>query len=134
VAELAFAMSDEAAFSACVRDFYAKARQDPLLGPVFAAKVDDWDVHLRVGGDFWSSVLLNTTRYSSHPYVVHTTLQIAPAHIDRWLELFAETAEASLPPVQAEAALALARLMGDSVKAGLFPFASPGAPPPHPRT
>jgi hemoglobin len=119
----------EASISACVRDFYAKARRDPLLGPVFAAKVDDWDLHLRVVADFWSSVLLKTTRYSSHPYLVHTTLEIAPAHIDRWLELFAETAAAILPPAHAEAALARARLMGDSFRVGLFPVAGPDAGP-----
>jgi hemoglobin len=119
-------MTDEAALEAaiavCVQDIYAKARRDPLLGPVFEAKVDDWDVHLRVIGDFWSSVLLQTTRYTSHPYLVHTTLPIGPAHIDRWLELFAETATATLPPAHAETALARARLVGDSFRAGLFPF------------
>jgi hemoglobin len=138
MAELAFEMTAiermgdeavEASIAACVRAFYAEARRDPLLGPVFEAKVDDWDLHLRVVADFWSSVLLKTARYSSHPYLVHTTLPIAPAHIDRWLELFAETAEAILPPAHAEAALARARLMGDSFRAGLFPFASPDAGP-----
>jgi hemoglobin len=115
----------EAAITACVRAFYAEARRDPLLGPVFEAGVGDWDVHLRVIDDFWSSVLLNTTRYSSHPYLVHTALPITPAHIDRWLELFAQAVAAHLPPASGEAALARARLVGDSFKAGLFPITGP---------
>jgi hemoglobin len=40
--------SVETAIAACVEDFYAKARKDPLLGPVFNAAVADWDVHLRI--------------------------------------------------------------------------------------
>ena len=38
----------EDAIKTCVREFYGKARQDPLLGPIFNKTVVDWDVHLRV--------------------------------------------------------------------------------------
>jgi len=41
-----------------VRDFYAKARQDYLLGPIFNSTVKEWDVHLQVITNFWSKVLL----------------------------------------------------------------------------
>jgi hemoglobin len=137
MAELAAEMSDragvteliepdlllvEAAIVRCVRDFYAAARRDPLLGPIFEAQVHDWDVHLRVVANFWSSALLGTQRYSGHPYVVHVGLPIEPQHIERWLELFTDTVRATVPPPYAELALARARMMGDSFKVGLFPF------------
>jgi hemoglobin len=123
----------EAVIRACVRDFYAKARRDPLLGPVFEAKISDWETHLRVIDDFWSNVVLGTKRYAAHPYLLHVSLPIEHAHIDRWLELFTESAEAILPPAAAEAALARARMMGDSFKAGLYPFTDKdGRPSRHP--
>lgn len=30
-----------------VRTFYGRARLDPLIGPIFEAKVRDWDAHIR---------------------------------------------------------------------------------------
>jgi len=123
----------EAAIDRCVREFYGKARQDPLLGPVFDAEIADWEVHFRVVGNFWSGVLLKTDRYSGHPYPPHVNLPIEPQHIDRWLELFTETAHATLRPPYVERALARARMMGDSFKAGLFPFLDKnGKPSRHP--
>ena len=112
----------ETAIGVCVRDFYGAVRRDPTLGPIFEAAVADWETHFRVIDDFWSSVLLKTTRYTSHPYGVHVALPIEPHHIDRWLELFAASVDRTLPPPYADIALARARLMGDSFKAGLFPF------------
>jgi hemoglobin len=106
----------------CVRDFYGKARQDRLLGPIFNAEVFDWEKHFSVIADFWSGVLLKTERYKGHPYVKHVKLPIEPRHIEHWLELFTETVHASLPAPYAEAALAKARMMGESFKVGLFPF------------
>jgi hemoglobin len=41
-----------------VRTFYDRARLDPLIGPIFEAKVRDWDAHIRQICDFWSSILL----------------------------------------------------------------------------
>jgi len=123
----------ETAIETCVREFYAKARQDSLLGPIFFAQVDDWDIHLRVVANFWSKVLLKTDRYSGHPYVHHVNLPIEPRHIEHWLELFTETANATLPTNYAEAAVAKALMMGESFKAGIFPFVDKdGKPSRHP--
>ena len=32
-----------------VRTFYGKVRQDEVLGPVFAARIGDWEPHLAKG-------------------------------------------------------------------------------------
>lgn len=123
----------EAAIANLVREFYGKARQDPLLGPIFNRQVDDWDTHLKVIRNFWSKVLLKTDRYSGHAYVHHVNLPIEPRHIDQWLVLFTETVHATLPAHYAEAALAKARMMGESFKAGMFPFVDKdGKPSRHP--
>lgn len=112
----------EEAIKTCVHDFYAKARKDPLLGPIFEGTVEDWDVHLRVVADFWSKVLLQTDRYSGHPYVVHRNLPVELEHFDRWLSLFEATVRETLPAGYAEKALGKAHHMAESFRAGIFPF------------
>ncbi|HTV34612.1 MAG TPA: group III truncated hemoglobin [Methylocella sp.] len=123
----------EEAIKTCVREFYAKARQDTLLGPIFNSTVKDWDDHLRVIADFWSKVLLQTNRYNSSPFPLHRPLPVEPEHFTRWLELFEETTSATLPPPHAAKAQAKARHMAESFKAGIFPFFDKeGRPSRHP--
>jgi hemoglobin len=112
----------EAAIVACVRAFYGEAQKDPILGPVFAAKVHDWEVHYQVVSNFWSRALLGTDRYGGHPYPVHQKLPVEPEHFERWLALFAVATKQHLPPELADRALAKAHQMALSFKAGIFPF------------
>lgn len=124
---------EEEAIAGCVREFYRKARGDELLGPIFNDKVDDWDVHLKVVANFWSRALLGTDRYNGSPFVVHMHLPVELEHFSRWLALFEETATATLPPDLAAKALAKAKHMAESFKAGIFPFVGPdGKPARHP--
>jgi hemoglobin len=109
------------AISNCVRLFYSKGLNDPLLGPVFSA-ISDLPGHLTIIENFWSRSLLGTERYQGHPYPVHTSLQIEPEHFQRWLELFTESARETLPKVQAEQAVAQATHMAECFQAGIFPF------------
>ena len=51
---------EEAHLEALVRAFYERARQDPVLGPIFATMVEDWEHHIRVVTDFWSRILLGS--------------------------------------------------------------------------
>lgn len=112
----------EAAIEACVRDFYAKGRNDDLLGPVFNSTVEDWERHLKRIQDFWSRTLLGTARYSGHPYPAHVHLPVEPEHFLRWVALFEETARETLDPDLAEKAIGRARHMSASFQAGIFPF------------
>ncbi len=115
-------MAIEAAIEACVRAFYAKGRKDNLLSPVFEAAVGDWESHIRRIQDFWSKILLGTTRYSGHPYLAHTPLPVEPEHFVRWLALFEETARETLDAGLAKKAIGRARHMSISFQAGIFPF------------
>ncbi len=83
---------DEAILKALVHGFYAKAREDALLGSIFAERISDWGPHLDKMVDFWSSVALMTGRYHGAPVPAHTSLPVTSAHFDRWLALFRETA------------------------------------------
>jgi hemoglobin len=74
-----------------VHGFYAKVRDDEMLGPVFDEKIKDWDTHLDRMVMFWSSVALATGNYDGRPMQKHLPLAIDRHHFDRWLALFAET-------------------------------------------
>ncbi|AWN37332.1 group III truncated hemoglobin [Methylobacterium radiodurans] len=120
---------DEAALAAFLDAFYARVRQDPLIGPVFAAAIPDaaWPRHMATIRDFWSSVLLKTGRYKGNPFGRHQALGVLePAHFARWLGLFEATAVERFPPELAAALTERAHRIGDSLKAGLF--FRPGAP------
>ncbi len=48
----------EAVLTDLVHRFYGKVRLDPVLGPIFADRIGDWEPHLEKMVDFWSSVAL----------------------------------------------------------------------------
>src|SRR5262245_32105423 len=77
---------DEAMIERLVREFYGRARRDPLIGPVFETHVEDWEVHIARICAFWSSVVLMSGRYHGQPMAVHFPLPIEAAHFGRWLE------------------------------------------------
>ena len=89
---------DEAMIERLVRAFYARIREDDILGPIFASRIKDWEPHLKRMCDFWSSVVLLTGRYSGQPMRMHAPLPVDARHFDHWLRLFQETAEAICPP------------------------------------
>ena len=82
----------EAVLTDLVHGFYRKIRVDPVLGPIFAEQVSNWEPHLAKMVDFWSSVALMTGRYHGAPVPKHVGLPVTWAHFERWLELFRETA------------------------------------------
>ncbi len=84
---------DENVLRILVHGFYDKVRGDAVLGPVFAARIDDWEPHLERMVSFWSSVALMTGRYHGRPVPAHTPLPINASHFERWLMLFRETAQ-----------------------------------------
>jgi len=82
-----------------VERFYEKVRRDPDLGPIFETAIRDWDAHLDLLTDFWSSVMLKTGRFHGQPVEKHRALpRLKPEHFPIWLGLFAETAREVCPP------------------------------------
>ena len=93
---------DEPMIERLVRSFYAKIREDALLGPIFDARIHDWEPHLQRMCAFWSSVALMSGSYHGSPMAKHLPLPVDARHFDRWLALFEETAREVCPP-EAEA-------------------------------
>ncbi len=77
-----------------VHTFYAKARKDPALGPIFEAHVIDWDAHFVQMINFWSAQLRGTSRFRGAPMPKHIALPELNAELfERWLQLFRQTTE-----------------------------------------
>jgi hemoglobin len=110
----------DAAIMALVERFYGKARQDPTIGPLFNAAVDDWDAHLRNIADFWSSVMLTTGRYHGNPMTAHLKHKIERGFFDRRLALWRETASELFAPDEALQFAAKAERIAESLKLALF--------------
>lgn len=110
---------DEAMISALVVAFYAQVRKDPLIGPIFEAKVDDWSHHLEKLCAFWSSVVLMSGRYHGQPMRAHMPLPVERAHFERWLEIFETTARTKCPPTAADVFIDRARRIADSLELGI---------------
>lgn len=83
---------DDAFISYLVETFYSRVRVHDRLGPVFAGAIEDWDAHLPKMKDFWSSVAMNTDRYSGKPVPAHQKLSgVSKEDFKVWLGLFEQT-------------------------------------------
>jgi len=110
---------DDAMIERLVRTFYARVKADPLIGPVFAARIEDWEAHIVKLCAFWSSVALMTGRYHGQPMQAHIELPIASEHFDRWIAMFEATANELCPPHAASHFIERARRIADSLELGI---------------
>lgn len=110
---------DEAMIEKLVRGFYIRIQNDEVLGPIFAARITDWEPHLQRMFAFWSSVALMSGRYHGQPMRVHLPLPVDARHFDRWLALFDATARELCPPAAAEHFIERAHRIAESLEMGL---------------
>jgi hemoglobin len=112
----------ETQIAALIPRFYDRVRADALIGPVFAGVIDDWPPHLEKLVAFWSSVMLTSGRYKGNPIAAHMKhlAIIAPPMFDRWLALWAQVTDESLPADIAAALQARAERIAQSLKLALF--------------
>jgi len=110
---------DEAMIEQLVRSFYARVRDDGILGPIFTAKIEVWEPHLQKMFAFWSSVALMTGRYHGQPMARRLPLPIDARHFDRWLALFAQTAREVCPRSAADHFVLLSHRIAESLELGI---------------
>jgi len=115
----------EADISRLLATFYARARTDPLLGPVFTRAIgttdEEWAPHLDRIAAFWSSLVLRTGRYQGDPFSAHLQLPgLTPAMFQRWLELFREACAELFDPATARQFTDRADRIAASLQMGLF--------------
>lgn len=124
---------DEPMIERLVRLFYQRIQAEPVLGPIFAARISDWEHHIAKLCTFWSSVALMSGRYHGQPMRMHVDLPVDGSHFDRWLALFASAAAEVCPPVAAEHFVERARRIADSLELGIATAQGRIAAPRHSR-
>ncbi|QCR25180.1 sec-independent protein translocase TatC [Pontibacter sp. SGAir0037] len=118
-------LENEADIKQLVDTFYDHVNHDALLSPVFneIAQVD-WEHHLPVMYNFWSSVLFGTMAYKGQPFPKHLRLPVTGEHFDKWIALFKATVDALFSGKKAEEAKqkaqSIARIF--QMKMGLLPY------------
>jgi hemoglobin len=103
--------------------FYADARRDPVIGPVFNRVIppEGWPHHLVTIADFWSSMLLGTGRYAGRPMPKHMAIpELSDEHFMRWLALFRRTVEELCPPEIAELFIERSERIGNSFRMNIY--------------
>jgi len=83
--------------------FYAKVRNDELIGPIFTeqAKVD-WEEHLPKLYNFWEDLLFGSENYHGRPFPPHLKFDLKIEHFERWLKLFVETIDENYTGLKAD--------------------------------
>lgn len=113
-----------------VHAFYARARRDAVLGPIFDAHITDWDAHLAKLVDFWSAILRRTSRFSGAPMPKHAALPGLRAELfQRWLSLFRDVAAAQPNRAMGLQACAMAERIAQSLWLGYQAARDPAAIP-----
>lgn len=121
---------DETGLKRLVELFYARIRDDAILGPIFNAAIADWPEHLEKLTAFWSSVMLTSGRYKGNPMAAHLRQRahIAPEHFERWLALWNRTTAEVMNPQAATALQEKAARIGESLSLALFFRLDPASP------
>ena len=95
-----------------VNAFYARIRQDNLLGPIFNAHIPEerWPVHLNKLTDFWETNLFGVAAFKGSPTRAHVQMDynlnhtIEQAHFAHWLKLWHTTVDELFTGERAERA------------------------------
>ena len=87
-------ISGDDSIKVLVDSFYRKVNTDDLLAPVFndVARVE-WEKHLPLLYQFWSTLLFHTNTYKGRPWPKHALLPVSAEHFARWVLLFKETVD-----------------------------------------
>lgn len=114
-----------------VTAFYIRARQDEVLGPIFAKHVDNWSEHEEKITRFWANAILFEGSYDGNPMMAHMKAgNVHSAHFENWLALFDEVLVAMVAQPQRDQWSNLVHRIGRGLSFGLSDTARPrGAVP-----
>ena len=103
-----------------VKEFYRRARNHAVLGPIFTAKVADWPQHETKIIAFWANAILHQRDYQGNPMQVHKAAgNVHAGHFAQWLSLFDAVLHEALDETAAKAWSALAHRIGAGLRFGL---------------
>lgn len=74
-----------------VDSFYDKVNENAKLSAVFNdfAKIN-WDTHLPIMYNFWSTLIFGEKGYKGNPFAKHIPLPVDEKHFSSWIALFIE--------------------------------------------
>jgi hemoglobin len=112
---------DEEFVSRLVDGFYARIRADEMLGPIFAARIVDWEPHLNRMKSFWRSILHGSGEFAGNPMAKHLVIPgLDETHFAHWLELFFATLrDLERDPQATHLVGTRARMIADSLLTGI---------------
>lgn len=94
-----------------IRPFYADIRQHGVLGPIFNARITDWENHLAKITEFWALQTGGPAKYRGGFAGAHLPLGLKPEFFELWLGLWDFNCTRQLPPAEAGEMSALAHEM-----------------------
>ena len=112
---------DDAFISQLVERFYSAVRGDDLLGPIFAKHVQNWPLHLARMKEFWTSVMIESGRFSGSPMQKHIAVGgLDETHFARWQRLWNQVLTEIAPNSDVAARFrAAAKRIGESLLTGI---------------
>ncbi|MBB5709566.1 group III truncated hemoglobin [Sphingomonas xinjiangensis] len=101
--------------------FYARVRQDDLLGPIFDGAIENWPHHLEKLKAFWSSVMLTSGRYKGQPMTAHVRHEqhMTRENFARWLTIWKQTSNELLEAEKAASFQERADRIAESLQLGV---------------
>ncbi|MEM9363449.1 MAG: group III truncated hemoglobin [Bacteroidota bacterium] len=109
-----------------VDTFYAKVREDDLLGPIFNKHIKDWPKHLERLTDFWETNLFFVRKFKGNPMLKHRLVDAASnytinkMHFGVWLNHWFQTIDGLFVGEKANIAKNRARNMGTFFHISMF--------------
>ncbi|MFB6317339.1 group III truncated hemoglobin [Saccharicrinis sp. FJH54] len=98
-----------------VDTFYANARKDALIGPIFEKYLSGhWDEHLEKLYRFWQTIILREMAYYGKPIEVHFKMMLADNHFGNWMEIWNATVTSMYEGPLAERAKLRGRTMSEA--------------------
>lgn len=116
----------DTAIELLVHEFYARVRDDEVLGPIFDSRIENWPHHLGRMVGFWKAVLRGEPTFKpsdrgSPPRLHQQIPRLTHEHFDRWLERFGDVAAGIFPPSAAVEVVAAAQRIAVALSRHLPP-------------
>lgn len=111
-------LGEREGISRFVKWFYARARFDPELEPIFRTHVPVWSTHLAVLTDFWVRMTGGPSTYSGSLAGAHAPLPLDPRHFRAWLRWWDRTCREvlALTPIEAMEMIALGHRLAEQMQ------------------
>ena len=113
------------ALAVLIDRFYDAVQRHATLGPIFNARIKDWEEHKNLLVRFWCSVVFGDASYRGSPMSVHRSVPgLKFEHFEQWLELWREVCSRVLEAESAALMHELASRMGGNLSRAVVGSAS----------